>query len=132
MGDGLVRKFYATAVPKSVLAEGVKMMRETPAGQAEQPAGSGFLAVESVDELPFGVPDEQVTTEIDARDYLGAKLAAMRAHASQIAVDSPFFALSDRLGQRAFGLAHYTLLPGPRGPGAGRHGCVTDLFAALV
>lgn len=131
MADGLVRKFYATAVPKSVLAEGMKMMRETPAGQAEQPAGSGFLAVESVDELPFGVPDEQVTTEIDARDYLGAKLAAMRAHASQIAVDSPFFALSNRVGQRAFGYEYYTLLAGPRGHGAGSHARESDLFAGI-
>ena len=28
MSDGLVAKFYATAVPKSVLAEGMKLMRE--------------------------------------------------------------------------------------------------------
>ena len=32
---------------------------------------------------------------IDASDFLDAKLAAMRAHASQIAVDSQFFALSN-------------------------------------
>lgn len=131
MADGLVSKFYATAVPKSVLAEGMKMMREAGGGQATEPGGSEFLAVESVDELPFGVPDEQVTTEIDARDYLEAKVAAMRAHASQIAVDSPFFALSDRVGQRAFGREYYTLLAGPRGPGAGSHGWETDLFAGI-
>jgi len=131
LADGLVHKFYATAVPKSVLAAGMKMMREADADEAEGGAGSAFLAVESVDDLPFGVPDEQVTTEIDARDYLEAKFAAMRAHASQIAVDSPFFALSNRVGQRAFGYEHYTLLAGPRGPGAGSHGWETDLFAGI-
>jgi N-acetyl-1-D-myo-inositol-2-amino-2-deoxy-alpha-D-glucopyranoside deacetylase len=131
MADGLVRKFYATAVPKSVLAEGLELMRNAEAGQATEPAGSQFLAVTSVEELPFGVPDEQVTTEIDGREYLGAKLAAMRAHASQIAVDSPFFALSDRVGQRAFGYEYYTLLAGPRGRGAGSHGWETDLFAGI-
>jgi N-acetyl-1-D-myo-inositol-2-amino-2-deoxy-alpha-D-glucopyranoside deacetylase len=131
MADGLVRKFYATAVPESVLAEGIEMMRNAEAGQATEPAGSQFLAVTSVEELPFGVPDEQVTTEIDAREYLGAKLAAMRAHASQIAVASPFFALSDRVGQRAFGYEYYTLLAGPRGTGAGSHGWETDLFARI-
>jgi N-acetyl-1-D-myo-inositol-2-amino-2-deoxy-alpha-D-glucopyranoside deacetylase len=131
MADGLVRKFYATAVPKSVLAEGMKMMQEVDAGQAERGPRSVFPAVESVDELPFGVPDEQVTTEIDARDYLEAKLEAMRAHASQIAVDSPFFALSNRVRQRAFGYEHYTLLAGPRGPGPGSHGWETDLFAGI-
>jgi len=131
MADGLVRKFYATAVPKSVLAEGLELMRNAEAGQATEPAGSQFLAVTSVEELPFGVPDEQVTTEIDGREYLGAKLAAMRAHASQIAVDSPFFALSDRVGQCAFGHEYYTLLAGPRGRGAGSHGWETDLFAGI-
>ncbi len=77
------------------------------------------------------MPDDQVTTEIDARDYLDAKLAAMRAHASQIAVDSPFFALSDRVGQRAFGVEYYTVLAGPRGPGSGSDGRESDLFAGI-
>ena len=121
---GIVRKFYATAVPRSVLAEAVKVM-----GDADNE--SGFLAVDSADDLPFGVPDEQVTTQIDASDYLDAKLAAMRAHASQIAVDSPFFALSDRVGRRAFGVEYYTLLAGPRAPGEGPDGREVDLFGGL-
>ena len=120
--DGMVRKFYATAVPKSVLAEAIKLMGGPGGGDRD---GTGFLAVDSVDDLPFGVPDDEVTTEIDATGYLEAKLAAMRAHASQIAVDSPFFALSDRVGQRALGVEYYTLLAGPPGPG----GRETGLFA---
>lgn len=155
LADGLVRKFYATAVPKSVLAEGIRLMREgEPGGTGRTPngpggsgaagsggaesegaesgaAGSEFQTVESVDDLPFGVPDEQVTTEIDARDYLDAKLEAMRAHASQIAVDSPFFALSDRVARLALGVEYYTLVAGPRGPGGGSAGWESDLFAGL-
>ncbi len=135
LADGLVSKFYATAMPKSVLAEGVRVMREASAAKdGEQPgqrAGSEFEAVDSEDDLPFGVPDEEVSTEIDARAYLDAKLAAMRAHASQIAVDSPFFALSDRVGQRAFGVEYYTLLAGPRGPGSGPYDRESDLFAGI-
>jgi N-acetyl-1-D-myo-inositol-2-amino-2-deoxy-alpha-D-glucopyranoside deacetylase len=72
-----------------------------------------------------------VTTEIDGRDYLEAKLAAMRAHASQIAVDSPFFALSDGVGQRAFGVEYYTVLAGPRDAGSGSDGRESDLFAGI-
>jgi N-acetyl-1-D-myo-inositol-2-amino-2-deoxy-alpha-D-glucopyranoside deacetylase len=78
-----------------------------------------------------------VTTEIDARDYLDAKLAALRAHATQISVDSPFFALSDNLGQRAFGTEYYTLLAGrlvrPADPSAGPDGQAreSDLFAGI-
>jgi len=134
LADGLVSKFYATAIPKSVLAEAIKIMGESN-DQAEAASDGGssgeFLAVDSVDDLPFGVPDELVTTEIDATDYLDAKLAAMRAHATQISVDSPFFALSDKVGRRALGLEYYTLLAGPRGPGHGAHGWEADLFAGL-
>ena len=130
LAGGLVRKFYATAIPRSVLAEAIKLSAD--AGQQEGRDEPGFLAVDSVEDLPFGVPDEEVTTEIDASGYLDAKLAAMRAHASQIAVDSPFFALSDRVGRRALGVEYYTLLAGPRGPGDGPHGWESDLFAGLT
>jgi N-acetyl-1-D-myo-inositol-2-amino-2-deoxy-alpha-D-glucopyranoside deacetylase len=63
-------------------------------------------------------PDsDQVTTEIDAEAYLGQKLAAMRAHATQITVSPPYFALSDGVRRLARGTECYTLLAGPRGPG---------------
>jgi len=80
-------------------------------------------------------PDSaQVTTEIDGSAYLGKKLAAMRAHATQIAVDPPFFALSNQIRHEASGVECYTLLAGPRGAGgpdgpAGPGGRETDLFA---
>ena len=131
LAGGLVAKFYATALPRSVLAGAMEAMRD------RQPEGSlpggapAFTQVESVDDFPFGVPDEAVTTEIDATAYLDQKLAAMRAHATQIAVESPFFALSDRVGQRVFGREYYTLLAGPRGPGSGPHGREADLFAGI-
>ena len=70
----------------------------------------------------------QVTTEIDADAWFGRKLDAMRAHATQITVDPPFFALSDGVRRRASGTEYYTLLAGtfgPRGPGDRED----DLFA---
>jgi N-acetyl-1-D-myo-inositol-2-amino-2-deoxy-alpha-D-glucopyranoside deacetylase len=74
-------------------------------------------------------PDSgRVTTEIDAEDYFGRKLAAMRAHATQITVSAPFFALSDGVRRRASGTESYTLVAGPRGPGRGPEGRETDLF----
>jgi N-acetyl-1-D-myo-inositol-2-amino-2-deoxy-alpha-D-glucopyranoside deacetylase len=71
----------------------------------------------------------EVTTEIEAKPYVGRKLAAMRAHATQITVSAPFFALSDGVRRRALGTEYYTLLAGPRGPGRGTCGRETDLFA---
>jgi len=63
-------------------------------------------------------PDSaSVTTEIDAGTYLGQKLAALRAHATQITVSAPYFALSDGVRRTALGTEYYTLLAGPRGPG---------------
>jgi len=77
-------------------------------------------------------PDSaQVTTEIDATAYFERKLAAMRAHATQITVSAPFFALSNHVRQRALGVEYYTLLAGPaapRGPAAEPAGRATDLF----
>ncbi len=64
-------------------------------------------------------PDsDQVTTEIDGEAYLGQKLAAMRAHATQITVSPPYFALSDGVPRLVREVECYTLLAGPRGPGA--------------
>ena len=121
-GPWRVAKFYATAMPRSVLAEAIKLGPARPAG---------FTQAGSVADLPFGVADEQVTTEIDGTGHLTAKIAALRSHATQIAVDGPFFALSDMVGQRMDGHEYYTLLAGPRGPGAGPHGREQDLFAGL-
>jgi len=49
----------------------------------------------------------------------------MRAHATQITVDAPFFALSDGVRRQAGRTEYYTLLAGPRGPGLRE----IDLFA---
>lgn len=68
----------------------------------------------------------QITTDVDGRAWFGQKLAAMRAHATQVTVSAPFFALSDGVRRRAFGTEYYTLLVRPHGPGARE----TDLFAA--
>jgi N-acetyl-1-D-myo-inositol-2-amino-2-deoxy-alpha-D-glucopyranoside deacetylase len=131
LADGLVSKFYATALPRSVLAGAIEAMRDRQQDENFPGGGPDFRTVGSVDEMPFGVPDEDVTTEIDATAYLDQKLAAMRAHATQIAVDSPFFTFSDGVGQRAFGREYYTLLAGPRGRGSGPYDRESDLFAAI-
>src|SRR3954452_23564185 len=117
-------KLYYTALPISLLRMGYDALKEM--GE-ETPFG-----VTSPDDLPFGDPDEIITTRVDARDYLDAKTAAMRAHRTQILVDGPFFALSNRVGQRDFGLEHFRLIrgtPSPSGPAAGE--VEEDLFAGL-
>jgi len=71
----------------------------------------------------------QVTTEIDGTRYLPAKLAAMRAHATQIIVDGQHFALSDRVRREVTSHELYTLLAGGRDDGA--QDLERDLFAGI-
>jgi N-acetyl-1-D-myo-inositol-2-amino-2-deoxy-alpha-D-glucopyranoside deacetylase len=130
LAEGLVSKFYATAIPTSVLAEAMALLAED--GRGGQVGGIDFSRVQSLEELPFGTNDDEVSTEIDATAYLDAKIAAMRAHATQIAVDSPFFALSDMVGRKALGVEYFTLLTGPSVTGDGAGGRETDLFAGLT
>ena len=118
----LAAKFYATAMPHSVLPELIRLPGEG--------AAAGFQPAPGVAALGFGVPDGEVTTEIDATGFLPVKLAAMAAHATQISVAGEFFALSDNIGQRALGREYYPLLAGRPGP-PGPHGWEADLFAGL-
>jgi N-acetyl-1-D-myo-inositol-2-amino-2-deoxy-alpha-D-glucopyranoside deacetylase len=117
-----VEKFYWTATPKSVLRRGF----EAIAGRADLPFG-----VASVEDLPFGVDDELVTTAVDATGFGEQKLAALRAHRTQIAVDGPFFALSNMLGREVLAVEHFRLVQGKLGDERNADGHETDLFAGL-
>ena len=68
-----------------------------------------------------------VTTEIDAQAWFGRKMAAMRAHATQISVWPPYYALTNNIREKSSGTEYYTLLAGPPGP-AGAAGRETSLF----
>ncbi|GIH27878.1 1D-myo-inositol 2-acetamido-2-deoxy-alpha-D-glucopyranoside deacetylase [Acrocarpospora phusangensis] len=107
-----VAKFYHTAMATSVMKRASESVPE---------AEIGFLTVKSVEDLPFGAADGEITTEIDARPYLEAKLAGLRAHATQVSVRAPWYALSNDIGQEAYGVEHFILwsgAPGPAGAGA--------------
>jgi N-acetyl-1-D-myo-inositol-2-amino-2-deoxy-alpha-D-glucopyranoside deacetylase len=113
LAGGTARQ-YATAMPRSALAAAVEL-----------PADSWFVRAT---DLSLGVPDDQVTTEIDGAAYLNAKRAAMRAHETQITVDGDYFALSNEIGQRIAGTEYYTQLDGPLGGHGDGPGYQRDLF----
>jgi N-acetyl-1-D-myo-inositol-2-amino-2-deoxy-alpha-D-glucopyranoside deacetylase len=124
-GAGLpwqVAKLYWIATPKSVLQRGFEAL----SGEVDLP----FEAA-SVEELPFGVDDEVVTTVVDATGFGDRKLAALAAHRTQITVDGVFFALSNKLGREALSVEHYRLVQGEPGPQRDADGRETDLFAGL-
>jgi N-acetyl-1-D-myo-inositol-2-amino-2-deoxy-alpha-D-glucopyranoside deacetylase len=117
-----VNKIYWNTMPRSVIQMGIKKMKEV---------GSDFFGAESADDLPFAKPDELVSTVVNAPEYVPAKLAAMKAHATQISVDGPFFALSNNLGLSVWGDEYYTLVKGEKAAPFDANGRELDIFAGI-
>jgi len=119
-----VAKIYWGAMSASRIRQGLRDLR----------AAGDLTTFEGMDpdgELPkFMVEDADLTAVIDADDYVGAKMDAMRAHATQIAVDGPFFALSNNKGNEIWGTEFFRIAKGTPGP-TGPDGLETDLFAGL-
>jgi N-acetyl-1-D-myo-inositol-2-amino-2-deoxy-alpha-D-glucopyranoside deacetylase len=120
--DWQIQKIYWNTMPKSVLAESMAKMKEM---------GSDFFGAESVDDLPFAKDDSFVTSLIDGNAYVEAKMAAMKAHHTQIALDGPFFALSNNLGLQVWGHEYYTLVKGEKSAPFDSNGRESDLFAGV-
>jgi N-acetyl-1-D-myo-inositol-2-amino-2-deoxy-alpha-D-glucopyranoside deacetylase len=116
-----VSRVYWNCVARSAVEAGFARLRE-------QGRAMPFPGIATPDDVPGVVDDDQVAVAVDGgqRDS-AAKRAAMRAHATQIAVDGPFFALSNDLGQPLFGAEHYRLAGRPAPEGAPWD----DLFAGL-
>ncbi|UQX02831.1 N-acetyl-1-D-myo-inositol-2-amino-2-deoxy-alpha-D-glucopyranoside deacetylase [Streptomyces sp. RerS4] len=129
-----IGKIYWNRVPRSVVEAGFERLRTAGATLA-------FPGHASPQDVPGVVADERITAEIgdegedggdDARPggvHAAAKAAAMRAHATQIAVDGPFFALSNDLAQPLFAREYYELAHGTSGAPAGTR--ERDLFAGV-
>jgi N-acetyl-1-D-myo-inositol-2-amino-2-deoxy-alpha-D-glucopyranoside deacetylase len=117
-----VSKIYWNTMPRSVIQMGIEKMKEV---------GSDFFGAESADDLPFAKPDELVSTVVNAPEYVPAKLAAMKAHATQISVDGPFFALSNNLGLSVWGDEYYTLVKGEKAAPFDANGRELDIFAGI-
>jgi N-acetyl-1-D-myo-inositol-2-amino-2-deoxy-alpha-D-glucopyranoside deacetylase len=117
-----IQKIYWNVTPKSVLQEGIDKMKEL---------GSDFLGAESADDLPFAKDDSFVHALIDGNHYVEQKMDAMRAHGTQIALDGPFFALSNNLGLQVWGNEYYTLVKGEKAAPFTDAGYESDLFSGI-
>ncbi|MFF8635730.1 N-acetyl-1-D-myo-inositol-2-amino-2-deoxy-alpha-D-glucopyranoside deacetylase [Streptomyces pilosus] len=115
-----IPKVYWNRVPRSVVEESFARLDGDLAGLPFDRAGA-------VDDVPGVVDDERITTVIDGTAYASAKAAAMRAHATQIAVAEPYFVLSNELAQPLFITEYYELVRGER-PGVRE----SDLFAGVA
>ncbi|MFI1724567.1 N-acetyl-1-D-myo-inositol-2-amino-2-deoxy-alpha-D-glucopyranoside deacetylase [Streptomyces sp. NPDC020489] len=115
-----IPKIYWNRVPRTVGEQAFERLAGALPGLPFDRSGV-------LDDVPGVVADERITTEIDGTAYAGAKAAAMRAHATQITVAEPYFALSNQLAQPLFVNEYYELVRGERGA-PGRE---TDLFAGV-
>ncbi|PWW65400.1 N-acetyl-1-D-myo-inositol-2-amino-2-deoxy-alpha-D-glucopyranoside deacetylase [Actinokineospora spheciospongiae] len=99
----------------------------------------GVAALSGTEGLPWRLPtpgelpvvdDAEITTAIDVTDHLPAKLRALRAHATQIAVwrgddGAHSYSLTNDIAQPVLGHEYYTLARGTTGAD-------TDLFGGLA
>lgn len=130
--EGLgIEKVYWNRVPRSVAEEGFARLRAA--------GGAGFPGTAEIADVPGVVDDAEITAEIGGDGggaggadtaYAARKAAAMAAHATQVTVEGPFFALSNELGQPLFTTEYYQLVHGTSGaaPGEREH----DLFAGVA
>ena len=123
--EGLgLEKVYWTSVPQSVIEAGMVEFAGTE--------GNPFKDVASFADLPFGTPDDQIAARIDAHEFGDAKMAAMRAHATQIPANSWLLTVASNFGAEVMGVEYYRLAIGAKGPGTGRYQWESDLFAGLA
>jgi N-acetyl-1-D-myo-inositol-2-amino-2-deoxy-alpha-D-glucopyranoside deacetylase len=108
-----VPKVYWSALPRSTV---------------ERLVEQGLWPIEA--EMP-GIPDAEVTTQIDGRRHHAAKVAALAAHRSQVDLRQGMFAFA--VQSTEFAIEHFQLVRGRRGPGAvGEYRWEDDLFAGLA
>jgi N-acetyl-1-D-myo-inositol-2-amino-2-deoxy-alpha-D-glucopyranoside deacetylase len=118
-----VPKVYWTVLSTTALAHGLNTLDDVPADWTRVTA----------DDLPWGYPDEKIDAVIDVPERLPAKVAALRAHATQVAVarDDRSFALSNGMALPIGAIEHYVLVSGTAGARDDR-GWETDLLAGLT
>jgi N-acetyl-1-D-myo-inositol-2-amino-2-deoxy-alpha-D-glucopyranoside deacetylase len=117
-------KVYWTTTSRQSLAAGIEQFR----GTSDNPFGD----IERVEDLPFGSDNSEIDAMIDASAYAKLKVAALRAHATQIPSTSWLFSIAGNFGAEFMGVEHYRLAVGAKGAGHGEHGWEDDLFAGLA
>lgn len=117
-----VPKLYWTVMSKSAMADGFDALGDVPPDWTRV----------TVEDLPFGYPDEEIDAVVNAPDQLAAKVAALRAHATQVSVapDGRSCALSNNLALPVGAVEHYVLVSATAGQ-RGAQGWETDLLSGL-
>jgi LmbE family N-acetylglucosaminyl deacetylase len=124
--SGVPAKVYWTTVARSSIAEFGRVMRQLGADWDEPDSGSDSSSESGGPDPEIGLPDEEITTLVDTKEYGAQKFKALAAHASQS--ENIFFLrmgvemFTDLMGIEAFVRVHDT---------TGAAVPETDLFAGL-
>ena len=119
-----IAKIYWGAMSATRMRQSLRDLRE--AGDT-----TTFEGMDPDGPLPkFIVEEELLTAHVEAEAFAERKMAALRAHATQISVDGPFFALSNNKGNEVWGTEFFRIAKGTPAPPAG-DALEDDLFAGL-
>lgn len=119
-----VPKFYWTVTARSAVDAGMRDLAEM-----DLPAGWSL----AYEEFDFAYADADIDAIVEAPDSRDAKVAALRAHATQVTVDDTgrACALSNDIALPISASEHFVLVSGPAGERDAR-GWETDLLAGLT
>jgi N-acetyl-1-D-myo-inositol-2-amino-2-deoxy-alpha-D-glucopyranoside deacetylase len=121
-----VPKFYWTVIARSAFTAGWEALRpgDVRDGWIVPPPDGDFG--------DLGFPDDEIDAVIDDPDALPAKIAALRAHATQLTVGPTgrTLALSNNIALPIVGQEHY-ILAGGAARERGHNGWQTDLLAGI-
>ena len=118
-----VSKIYWVAMSASAFRTGLQAIRAT--GDT-----TTFAGMDPDNLPPMITEDEYLDAVVSSPEHIPAKLAAMKAHRTQITEDGEFFAGGLDVSALVWGSEHYRLVKGARGP-VGADGLEEDLFAGL-
>ncbi len=119
-----IAKIYWCAMSEGRMRDSLRALRES--GDTETFAGMD----PDGDMGPFTTPDAWLAAAVDGGPHGEQKLAAMKAHRTQIDPDGPFFAMGGSIGTAFWSTEFYRLAKGVQGP-VGPDGLEADLFAGL-
>ncbi len=121
--DWRVPKFYWTVIASCALRAGLDALCDVP---------PDWIRVPDLVDWGFCYADGDIDAVIDAGEHVQAKVAALAAHATQVALapDRRSYALSNNVALPILAEEHYILAAGRAGPRDTR-GWETDLLAGL-
>ncbi|MFL6060427.1 MAG: N-acetyl-1-D-myo-inositol-2-amino-2-deoxy-alpha-D-glucopyranoside deacetylase [Marmoricola sp.] len=116
-----IAKIYWGAMSASRMRDGLRRLRD--AGDT-----TTFEGMDPDNLPPFVTEDENLAAMIDGNAYYEQKMAALKAHATQITTDGPFFALSNNVGSEVWGHEFFRIAKGTKSEPFNEFGLETDLF----